>query len=234
MSVHGYADAVSRARPKNRASRRSSAEIRRLLLDAARSLFEEQGYQATTTQQIVDRARVDAPTLYRHFPSKADLFEAAALSSLKDFLDRRLEYWRATPPVVNDPEVRLRQFVVGFFEELEAHRESFRLLMASSSEDGLLGELARAISRQFREALLALREVLVNETRAQGSSVASPDAVVGAATGMVVSVVLFEDWVFPEGECPGREVLIDELTKIMLHGMVYRPDFRGTEDGRPS
>jgi AcrR family transcriptional regulator len=234
MSYHRYANAVSSARSKNRAPRRSSAEIRRLLLDAARGLFEEQGYQATTTQQIVERARVDAPTLYRHFPSKADLFEAAALSSLKDCLDRRLEYWRVTPRGVGDPEARMRHFIGGFFSEIEAHRESFRLLMASSSEDGLLGELARTISRQFREGLLALREVLVEESRAQGWSVASPDAVIGAATGMMVSMALFEDWVFPEGACPSREALIDELTMIMLHGVVYRPSSRRVEDGASS
>src|ERR1700754_1194614 len=159
MWPHGYANAVSSARSKNRAPRRSSAEIRRLLLDAARGLFAEQGYQATTTQQIVDRARVDAPTLYRHFPSKADLFEAAALSSLKEFLDRRLDHWRATPRGVGDPEARMRDFIVGFLSEVEAHRESFRLLMASSCEDGLLGGVARTISRQFRAGLLAVREV---------------------------------------------------------------------------
>src|SRR5262249_31152889 len=152
-----------------------------------------------------DLARVDAPTLYRHFPSKADLFEAATLGSLKDFLENHFTYWRASPPGVGDPEALARHFVVGFFEALEAHRESFRILLTSSADASLLGDLARSISAKFREGLVTLREVVVDEAHAHGWSLASPDAVIGASTGMVLSMVLFDDWVFPEGRRPSRE-----------------------------
>jgi AcrR family transcriptional regulator len=41
---------------------------------AARQLVEEGGYAAASVQAIADRSEVSAGALYRHFPSKAELF----------------------------------------------------------------------------------------------------------------------------------------------------------------
>lgn len=47
---------------------------RERLLTAARELTEEGGYGTASVLAIADRAGVAAGTLYRHFPSKAELF----------------------------------------------------------------------------------------------------------------------------------------------------------------
>lgn len=43
------------------------------LEEAAMSLFEEQGYQATTVPQIVERAGLTTRTFFRHFADKRDV-----------------------------------------------------------------------------------------------------------------------------------------------------------------
>lgn len=193
------------------------------MLEAARTLFEKQGYQATTTQQIVELARVDAPTLYRHFSSKAELFEVATLAAMKEFIAQHFDCWRAGPPG-GDLEVLVRHFVVGFFEVIDAHRESFRLLMASSTDDGMLGELARSMSRQFTEGLAMFRRIVLDECRAQGlSGITSPDCTLAASTGMVLCVALFADWLFPTGQLPSRDAQVDEIVAMTLHGIAHRP-----------
>ena len=45
------------------------------ILVAARDVFAEQGYEASM-ERIAERAEVGVGTLYRRFPTKADLFEA--------------------------------------------------------------------------------------------------------------------------------------------------------------
>ncbi|MDO8211681.1 TetR/AcrR family transcriptional regulator [Conexibacter sp. CPCC 206217] len=50
------------------------APTRQRLLDAARSVVEERGYGGASVVAIAERAGVASGTLYRHFPSKAELF----------------------------------------------------------------------------------------------------------------------------------------------------------------
>jgi AcrR family transcriptional regulator len=58
--------------PTDRSSRGESTRSR--LLEAAVELLEEGGYAAATVAAIAERCGVAAGALYRHFPSKAELF----------------------------------------------------------------------------------------------------------------------------------------------------------------
>ena len=49
---------------------RNAARTRDLILDTALPLFLEQGYEATTMEQIAERAQIGTSTLYRYFPTK--------------------------------------------------------------------------------------------------------------------------------------------------------------------
>ena len=46
------------------------------LLTIAEKVFAKQGYSATTTQEIIAKAKVTKGALYHHFPSKKHLFAA--------------------------------------------------------------------------------------------------------------------------------------------------------------
>jgi AcrR family transcriptional regulator len=59
---------------RTRAARPAPGTTRERLVDAARRLLEEGGYAAASVQAIADRVGVSPGALYRHFPSKAELF----------------------------------------------------------------------------------------------------------------------------------------------------------------
>jgi AcrR family transcriptional regulator len=52
---------------------RKKARTRQSIEEIAFALFEEQGYEATTVEQISERAEISHTTFFRYFPSKADL-----------------------------------------------------------------------------------------------------------------------------------------------------------------
>lgn len=53
-----------------------SASTRKALVEAARSLFSERGYAATSLDAIVSQAKVTKGALYHHYSGKQALFEA--------------------------------------------------------------------------------------------------------------------------------------------------------------
>lgn len=73
---------VDAARP----ARGAPSPTRARLLDAARSVVEEHGYGGASVAAIAARAGVATGTLYRHFPSKADLF----VEVFRDVCDREI------------------------------------------------------------------------------------------------------------------------------------------------
>jgi AcrR family transcriptional regulator len=52
---------------------RKKIKTRLAIEDAALALFDTQGYDATTVEQIANRAEVSHTTFFRYFPSKADV-----------------------------------------------------------------------------------------------------------------------------------------------------------------
>jgi AcrR family transcriptional regulator len=77
--------------PPSGERRRDSAATRLRLLEAARDLFAERGYEATTVRSIAERAGVNQALLFRYFGSKQGLLTEVVAQG-------GLEQLRATPP----------------------------------------------------------------------------------------------------------------------------------------
>lgn len=90
------------------------ADTRQALVDAARTLFTEQGYAATGTEEIVAAARVTRGALYHHFHDKTDLFRAVMEQIAREVAEHLIDAELAGPPAADAwDEVRdgLRAFL---------------------------------------------------------------------------------------------------------------------------
>jgi AcrR family transcriptional regulator len=101
---------------------RKKARTRASLRAHALRLFGEQGYAATTVEQIADAAEVSPSTFFRYFPTKEDV-------ALADDLDApMLEAFRAQPPELS---------------AIQALRGAMRSVLASIPPEELRQEHAR-------------------------------------------------------------------------------------------
>lgn len=101
-------------KPKSTSSRKIHQGIATAasILDIARALFEENGFAATTMQEVIDRAGLTKGALYHHYPSKMALFEAV-YRSVEDSVAEQIARSSATS---EDP---FEQLVAGCFAYLD-------------------------------------------------------------------------------------------------------------------
>jgi AcrR family transcriptional regulator len=107
-------------------SARQAADTRSRIQETALELFIEQGFTATSLQQIADRIGVTKAALYYHFPSKAELARSIFLPWKED-LDRFLDEAEASP---DRPP---RELISDAFDVLVRHREAFLAMMTDGS-----------------------------------------------------------------------------------------------------
>jgi AcrR family transcriptional regulator len=134
--------AAAQARPGLR--ERKKARTRAAIREHALRLFREQGYDATTVEQIAEAAEVSPSTFFRYFPTKEDVV-------LQDDLDLLwLDVIRAQPPDLG-PIAAMRTAVRSAFAsmgaaELGQLREAMNLAMAVPAVRArMLEELARTM-----------------------------------------------------------------------------------------
>lgn len=201
--------------------RRSTAEVRRLLLEAAQELFATRGYASTTTREIAERAGVSETLLFRHFSSKQRLFDRAILRPFGDFVSEYVERWESDAPGEQTPEELFRLFVTGFYDLLREHRE-LALAMASASlfENGST-ELFAGRKSPLSELLKHIDTIAEAESAARGFAY-DPPVAVRLVFGMILSVTLLEDWLFPPRRKPSRTRAVNEIVGMMLDGLTHR------------
>lgn len=206
-------------------TRRSPSEIRELVLEAANDLFTRQGYHGTKTRQIAERAGVGESVVFRHFGSKADLFEATIIVPFMQFVNDWARAWDRKPPSSTDAVTIARSFVSGFYRVAEDHRELLRTLMAAQVQGGEteLARVAETFSRHFADGLFVMRRVLLEQGSARDYLHLDPPVTVAVASGAVLSLVLMDSWLFaPDERRPSRTRQLEELTQLLVFGISGR------------
>lgn len=106
---------------------RERLAMREQILDAARELFAERGYQAVTMREIGKRIEYSATALYGHFADKETLMNELCRRDFADFAQRFLTAVQDSPSVV-ESMCRAGLVYLGFAEQFPQH---YRLMFMS-------------------------------------------------------------------------------------------------------
>nr|WP_223194921.1 TetR/AcrR family transcriptional regulator [Pseudomonas sp. PSB18] len=135
---------------------RQKAERRQAISKAAIELFERQGFQNTTIEQIAGQAGVSAPTVFKYFGNKQEII----LEILHEADQRALKDTRLQVPEIEDPVEALcylERLLTGYALEVmhpSLWRELLPLILFGG--DGGLPEGYRAMNDALRAEISGL------------------------------------------------------------------------------
>ena len=143
---------------KKRAAEMAETHLR--ITEAAIDLHGTVGPARTTLSAVAERAGVERRTLYRHFPTEADLFAACSTHyfTANPFPD--LDAWRA----IRDPHQRLERAL----DELYAYYERTDPMLSNVLRDADLVDVARDAVAPLHAYLEEAADILTTGRRVRG------------------------------------------------------------------
>ena len=184
----------------------TGSERRHQLIDVARSLFAERGYEGTSIEEIAARAHVSKPVVYEHFGGKEGLYAVVVdreMSALLDRISSSLTNNRFRP--------RLEQVTLALLTYVEERTDGFRLLIRDSPASHTSGTYATLLN----DAVAQVASILAGDFARRGQD---PELAPLYAQALVGSVTMTAQWWLDAGE-PKKEVVAANLVNLMWNGL---------------
>jgi len=171
---------------------RRKREINERINRAGVQLFQEQGYEATTIEQICERADVARRTFYKHYLSKQHLAHALSESWMHEQTTRLVEAAREHS---DNTIERLRFYIHGVARNLHTYEALERILIKHAMQDVSFDD--RAVFRWTHQSNLL--KLLITEGQERGDVTRAFDAefLARMVAGGINTVVI--SWIYEDG-----------------------------------
>jgi len=157
---------------------RLPADQRRLqLLEVALDRFSEQGFHATSMDEIAEAAGVTKPVLYQHFPSKRALYVELLEDTGRIMLTTLAEATGRAETARERVEVGFR----AYFNFAVENRPAFRLLFLTARTDP---EFARIVEEILEAAAQVISTLIYIDQATPEQRLVIASALVGMAEGV--------------------------------------------------
>ncbi|MCS7154713.1 MAG: TetR/AcrR family transcriptional regulator [Bacteroidota bacterium] len=197
---------------------REKQQRRNELLQAARQVFAERGYEGATLEEIAQRAQLGKGTVYNYFPSKQELF----FSILDEVHAQGLALAKAVMSRPLPLQEKYRQYMLEAIGLFQDNLDLFQILI----KDGqrlLLEASQREAGRYWMHKHQALVEVLrqpLEQAIAEGQiRPLAPSGVVYMILGAVHHYMMLTA---RQEEAPRPEELADFVVSVLFEGLLPR------------
>lgn len=186
--------------------RMTAQERREQLVGVARSLFAERGYEATSVEEVAERAGVSKPVVYQHFGGKEGLYAVV--------VDREVRHLTASITQAFDAG-NPRQVAVGaadaFLSYIEDHEEGFRVLV----RDAPIGMTGGSFASVIADVATRAEQLLVSEFADRGFEEKTAPMY---AQMLVGAVALVGEW-WLEHRTHSREQVAAHVVNLLWNGL---------------
>ena len=217
-----FSTAVAGARKKRGEGHTRREEI----LHAAKELFLEQGYDATTIRRIADRVGISAPALYLYFKDKEGLMLALCDQTFAHLIEAIGEIEKT----VADPFERIRHFGEAYARFGLNHPDEYRLVFMGTHIPEPLRKIGHRAATDdptkpgVGGAIVFSRLVaILSEVEASGFKLNYPPDTCAELCWMGIHGLVAAFITKPEFPWSDRELLIQGMLDVVVKGIVRDP-----------
>lgn len=189
-----------------RRRRMTGPERREQLLGAGRAVFAEKGYEASSVEEIAERADVSKPVVYEHFGGKEGMYAVLVDREVTGLTARMAEAMEGASP--RQAGERAAMAFLGYIEE---RPQGFRILVHDGPTGGATGSLASVIS----DVAARVEELLLVTFEQRGFD---EQTVPMYARMLVGAVTMVGEWWLEAGE-PSRPRVAAHVVNLMWNGL---------------
>jgi AcrR family transcriptional regulator len=189
----------------------TGSEHRHQLIEVARSLFAERGYEGTSIEEIALRANVSKPVVYEHFGGKEGLYAVVVdreMSALLDGITTSL-----TKATDNQSRLRVERVALALLTYVDEHTDGFRILIRNSPASISAG----TYSTLLNDAVGQVSSILAGDFSRRGLD---PETAPLYAQALVGSVSMTAQWWLDVRE-PKKEVVAAHLVNLCWNGLTH-------------
>lgn len=204
--IDAGSDSGAPAAGRRHRTRMTGTQRRGQLVDVARSLFAERGFDATSIEEIAQRASVSKPVVYEHFGGKEGIYAVVVdreISILLDMITNALEQ--------NRSRVRVERVTLALLTYIEERTDGFRILVRDqrlAAEDGTYSSL-------LNDAIGQVGHILAGDFSRRGLDPALAPLYAQALVGMVSSTATW--WL--DERMPPKEDVAAHLVNLCWNGL---------------
>ena len=190
---------------------RLTATARRAqLVEVGRTVFAKRGYEATSVEEIADRAKVSKPIVYEHFGGKEGLY-AVVVDREMDYVVRRISEAIA----VGTPRERVERAALEFLTYVKDHPDGFAIL----AQDKPLTSPSGGMASLLNDVAERVGDVFAASFKAAGYDAKAAPIYAHALVGMVTFVGRW--WI--ETRKPSVEEVAGHIAALAWMGLRHLP-----------
>lgn len=194
----------------------TAAERREQLIEIARTVFSEKGFDGASVEEIAARAEVSKPVVYEHFGGKEGLYAVVVDREVRQLLGMLREALTS-----GSPRVLLEQAAYALLDYIEQSSEGFRILVRDSPLGSATGSYVSIIG----DIATRVEGILVDEFKQRGFDAKAAPMYSQMLVGMVGTTGQW--WL--DARKPAKEVVAANLVNLAwngLAGLEAKPELR--------
>src|SRR5213593_47009 len=207
-----------------RPQRLSGSARRAQLIEVGRAVFAERGYEATSVEEIAERAKVSKPIVYEHFGGKEGLYAVVVDREVEHIVGRIVEAIST-----GLPRERLERAALAFLSYVDERPDGFAVLLRDAPASKRSGEMP-ALMYDLADRVGA---IFTEQFRKAGYDAKAAPIYAHALVGMVAFV---GQWWTESRKAPPVETVASHIAALAWMGLRHlprRPALLATTARRP-